>query len=217
MVVADGLTQSEKYDLAMRGEDARPDWVPDIEWHGKMSGPLAEFCTSMIASGHPDTEIQRNCEEWFGGPATVSPIRRLHDTHSAVIAEKVEELSQEMANIPIARKSYRMQMLNRMALQLMDKFHDEVPHETPANVEKLTRSVAKIVGLAREEVEGDTIRLEQHNTYIEAINNVDASELDDLVGELKQVHSRIQALSGGSEEDDEDAVDVDFEVEDADA
>lgn len=205
--MTDELTKSEKFDLAMQGEEVRPDWIPDIQWHGKMSGALADFCTSMIAAGHPDTEIHRICEQWFDGPSTIAPIRRLRDTHAAVIAEKVEQLSREMANIPIAHKTYRLQMLNRMAVELMDKFYLEVPNETPSNVEKLTRSVAKVVGMARDEMEGDSARLQQNNIYIEAVNTVSVEDLEMLQKELTDTYSKVQKALGG------ETVDAEFEAE----
>jgi len=211
-VSAEGLSKTEKFDLALQGEEVRPDWIPDLEWHGKMSGPLADFCTSMIAAGHPDTEIHDICREWFGGPATISPIRRLHDTHAPVIAEKVEQVSREMASIPITRKAYRMKMLNRMTIELMDKFYQEVPHETPANVEKLTRSVAKVLGMAREEMEGDNVHLEQNNIYIEAVNNVSLEELSELQADLVGTYEKIQKALGPQDE----AVDAEFEVDNED-
>lgn len=207
----DGLSKTERFDLALQGEEVRPDWVPDIEWHGKMSGPLADFCTSMIAAGHPDTEIHDICEEWFGGPATISPIRRLHDTHAPVIAEKIEQVSRDVASIPITRKAYRLKVLNRAAVVLMDKFHQEVPDETPSNVEKLTRSISKVISQAREEMEGDNVHLEQNNIYIEAVNNVSMEDLEELQAELSDTYSKVQKALGSEEGD---AVDAEFEAED---
>jgi hypothetical protein len=207
--VASEITKQDKYELALLGEEVRPEGIPDIEWHGKMSGPLADFCTSMIAAGHPDTHIQQICEEWFGGPSTITPIHRLHDTHSHVIAEKIEHLSRDMAKIPLARKSYRMQVLNRMAVTLMDKFYNEAPIETATNLEKLTRSVAKVIGMAREEMEGDNVHLEQNNIYIEAVNTVSLEDLGSLQKELSSTYQKIQQALGGKE-----MVDAEFEVED---
>lgn len=204
------LTKSEKFDLAMQGEEVRPDWIPDVQWRGKMTGALADFCTSMIAAGHPDTEIHRICEQWFGGPASVTPIRRLHDTHAAVIAEKLEHISRQMANIPIAHRVYRLQVLNRMLMELTDKFHDEVQSETPSNVEKLTRSIAKITSEAREETGGRDVKMQQNNIYIEAVNKVNAEDLSSLQKELTDIHSKLRSALGEGEE----AVDAEFEAED---
>lgn len=212
---ADELTKHEKYDLALQGEEVRPDWVPDLQWHGKMTGPISDFCTSMIAAGHPDTEIHNTCLTYFGGPATITPIRRLHDTHASAIAEKVEQLSRQIADIPITRKAYRMKVLNRMLLEVMDRFYNEVPTETPSNIEKLTRAAAKILGMSRDEMEGDNVHLEQNNIYIEAVNNVSLEELEELQNELTSTHSKIQKALGGGDEQEE-AIDAEFEAEDDD-
>lgn len=205
------LGKTEQFNLAISGENTeKPEWIPDIEWHGKMTPPLADFCTSMIAAGHPDMHIHELCKEWFGGPLTKKPIVALHDTHSHVIAEKIEQLSREMAQIPLAHKVYRMNLYNRMAMMLTDKFHRDVDESSPADAEKLTRAVAKVIGAAQDEMEGATVRLEQQNIYINAVNTLDLDKLGDLSTILENTYGEIMKAL----EEPDEAIDAEFEAVD---
>jgi len=204
------LTKTEKFNLALLGEDPRPDWVPDIKWRGKMDGPLADFCTSMIAAGHPDSEIHEICLEYFGGPKTIKVIRRLRDTHSKIIAEKVEALSREMATIPIAHKAYRLKILNDMVVDLLDKWHSSIDESSAQDAERLSRALSKTIASAQKEMEGTTVNLNQQNVYINAVQNVSSDELDELIGSLSEVHSKIRDMVGA----DDEIIDTEFEAED---
>lgn len=208
----------ERFQLALAGdEETRPPWVPDVEWHGKMSGPIVDFCTSMIAAGHSDVETHDLCKQWFGGPLTKKPIVALRDTHSHVIAEKIEQLSREMAGIPIAHKAYRLQMLNRAAVRLMDKFHEYIDEYSPTDAEKITRSIAKIVSSAREEMEGAQVSINQQNIYIDAVNKIDLDKIDDLAAILGKTYDEIQSALGVSVETErQPTIDAEFQVEDID-
>lgn len=206
------LTKSDRYSLAMMGEETRPDWIPDLRWRGKMDGPIAEFCTSLIASGHPDNEIQQVCEEYFGGPKTVKVIRRLHDTHSQVIAEKVELLSRDMAHIPIAHKAYRMRILNNAVLDLLNKWHEQIDEASAQDAERLSRALTKVMSSAQKEMEGTNVQFNQQNVYINAVQNVSSDELDELVSSLSDVHNKIRQMIGAG--DEPEVIDTEYEVED---
>lgn len=213
------MGKTDRFKLALLGEDDdRPEWVPDIKWHGKMTGPIIDFCTSMLASGHTDVEVHNVCKEWFGGPLTKKPIAMLRDTHAHVIAEKIEQIGREMARIPIAHKAYRLQVLNRAAIRLMDKFHEEVEESMPGDAEKLTRALAKVVGMAREEMEGSQVTLNQQNIYIDAVNKIDIDKIDDLNAILGNTYEEIQKALGVeiNPEAPVPVVDAEFQVDESD-
>jgi hypothetical protein len=212
------MKKTDRFKLALSEDgETRPDWVPDVQWHGKMSGPIIDFCTSMMAAGHTDVEIHQACKEWFNGPLTKKPIVLLRETHAHVIAEKIEQISREMARIPIAHKAYRLQVLNRAALKLMGKFHEEVDASTPGDAEKLTRAVAKVIGMAREEMEGSQATLNQQNIYIDAVNNIDLDKIDDLASILGKTYDEIQKVLGGTtHEETIPAIDAEFQVDEDD-
>lgn len=206
------LSKQEKYELALRGDSVLPDGIPDLKWRGKMEGPIADFCISMIVAGYSDKAILDVCRENFGGPKSKRVISRLRDTHKHVIAERIAELSEQVAQIPIAHKAYRLQLLDRMVRDLQDRWDEEIESSTPSDIERLTRSMAKALSAAHAELEGTQVQLSQQNIYVNAVEQVDPNQLNALTETLSDVYNKIcdmigvEALSAG----DDEVIDAEF-------
>jgi len=195
--------------LAELGEGERPANVPQVEWQGKMTSPIANFVIGMVAAGHSDVQIQQLCEEYFGGPRTTTPIRRLRETHAAQIAEKVESLSREIGHIPIVHKAYRLRLLNEMALDLLDRFKLGVISEPASGLERLGRTLLKTLSVAQAECEGQgDMSATQTNIYVDTINALPPEKLEEMASKLETMREEIASLGSAR-----NAIDAEFTEE----
>jgi len=200
-----------------KDEDGRPENIPDIKWGGRMVPGISDFITSCVAAGWAEVDILNKCKDYFGGPNTLGPIKRIKETHAGIITEKIQRLSKEISNIPIAHKTYRIKLLNNITGDLLNRWRFAVEGgDEAAGIEKLGRTLLRSIDAARQECEGSgDITMVQQNVYIEEINALDPSKLDALADQLESARRTFDDILTTSNRKESEIIDaVIEEVED---
>jgi len=181
-----------------------PQDVPKLVWVGRVTTPLVDYVTSLMAVGYSDARIQEMCETYFGGPATTATIHSIRRNYAPVLAQKIEDLSKQTSSIPVAHKTYRIMLLNELATDLADGLRNASIVGDSNSMERMARTLIKTLDAARVECEGDGESvLNQQNIYYTMVNSATPEQLDRIASTLSSAKNDIEKMLGDGVQDAE--------------